>query len=137
MIWWVSVAMIAPLWGVLSTRWFVQALLSLCCSVVGLIGLAMGRAPRAATARLTVSSLIQSFLFLAFVILGFSILVGNFDLGYTRWERVSFAFFAALGTLLAVQRFPEQVADAWTRSMTRAGDGEGTADGVPMTERRT
>ena len=124
MIWWFSVAMIAPLWGVLSTRWAFQALLSLCSAALGLIGLVLGRTSRASTARRLVSGLIGAALLSFSVVFGFWLLIDDLGLGQTRWERISFAIFAVLGSLLSIQPFPAQLAASWRASMAPAPDDD-------------
>lgn len=117
---WIGVLVVSPLWGMLSTRLFLQSWLAAVTFLVAVLGFVRGAVPRKDNALAAGVALLGVILFSLLLDGGFWLLTSVLRFGQTRAENIVYWVFAGLAALYILPQIPAKIRKSWRNSMIPA-----------------
>jgi hypothetical protein len=109
--------LVSALWGMLSTRLFLQSWLAAAGFVLHLLGFVRGAVPRKDNALGLGIALVQVVLFSLLLRSGDWLLTRVFTFGWTKAENIIYWVFAAISALYMLPQIPSKIRKSWRHAM--------------------
>lgn len=110
---WLGVLLVSPLWGPLSTQFFIQAWLGVAQFVIHSIGFVKGAVPRKDNALYMGVAIFNVVLFSILLGGGFWLLTEVLPFGHSQLENVVYWIFAGLSCLYLFPQIPSKIRSSW------------------------
>ena len=125
--WWISILIVSPIWGMVSAQLFLQAGLGIITTIAGIIGFITGRVERKLTALMIGGGLALFILWSILLYFGFwklsDILYADeymYPFGYSTTENIVYWIFVVISVLYLLPQLPGRIKKSW-RNATIAG----------------
>ena len=110
---WLGILLISPIWGPLSTQFFIQAWLSVAQFFIYLVGFVKGSVPRKDNAIHMGVAICTVALFSLLLRGGFWLLTVVLPFGQTQAENIVYWLFAGLSWLYFIPQIPSKLRASW------------------------
>jgi len=115
--WWISVLIVSPIWGIVSTKLFLQAWLGCINGIISIIGFLAGRVDRTITLIGIGTGFGLAILFSLLLRCGQWILSDTLSFGYSKAENTVYCIFAIISLFGFLPQLPSRIKKTWLQMM--------------------